>query len=211
MAASPTTRRDRPDRRTLSRLDAGALVREARLIAGLNQGERPSPARPNPRGSPTGSAGDYIPRVDTLGRILQACGFEADLTFRRHDDVDRSQIVRLLDATPDERLDQLENIAVLPRARRVGLTWLPSFGREIFATLAEHRVRYVVIGGLAAVMHGSSAATGDVDICPERSTANLEHLAAACCAISTLAFARPWSPWKSNSRPTRRSSRCWRW
>jgi len=51
--------------------------------------------------------------------------------------------------------------------------------REIFATLAEHRVRFVVIGGLAAVMHGSSAATGDVDICPERSTANLEHLAAA--------------------------------
>ena len=40
-------------------------------------------------------------------------------------------------------------------------------------------MRYVVIGGLAAVMHGSSAATGDVDICPERSTANLEHLAAA--------------------------------
>ena len=55
-------------------------------------------------------------------------------------------------------------------------------------------MRYVVIGGLAAVMHGSSAATGDVDICPERSTANLEHLAAALREISTLAFARPRSP-----------------
>jgi hypothetical protein len=51
--------------------------------------------------------------------------------------------------------------------------------REIFATLAEHRVRYVVIGGLAAVMHGSSAATGDVDICPDRSFVNLDRLALA--------------------------------
>jgi hypothetical protein len=51
--------------------------------------------------------------------------------------------------------------------------------RAIFATLAEHRVRYVVIGGLAAVMHGSSAVTGDVDICPDRSPENLDKLAAA--------------------------------
>jgi len=51
--------------------------------------------------------------------------------------------------------------------------------REIFATLAEHKVRYVVIGGLAAVMHGSSAATGDVDICPDRASGNLDNLATA--------------------------------
>jgi predicted nucleotidyltransferase len=51
--------------------------------------------------------------------------------------------------------------------------------REIFATLAEHKVRYVVIGGLAAVMHGSAAATGDVDICPDRAPENLDNLATA--------------------------------
>jgi hypothetical protein len=50
---------------------------------------------------------------------------------------------------------------------------------EIFATLAEHRVAYVVIGGMAAVLHGSPTATGDADICPERSPENLERLAAA--------------------------------
>jgi hypothetical protein len=47
---------------------------------------------------------------------------------------------------------------------------------EIFATLAEHNVRYVVIGGLAAVLHGSPTITTDADICADRSPENLEHL-----------------------------------
>jgi transcriptional regulator with XRE-family HTH domain len=109
MAPSPP-RRDRPDRRTLSRLDAGALAREARLIAGLNQGELAERLGTTQSAVSNWERGRDVPRVDTLGRILQACGFEADITFRRHDDVDRSQIIRLLDATPDERLDQLESI-----------------------------------------------------------------------------------------------------
>jgi len=50
---------------------------------------------------------------------------------------------------------------------------------EIFATLAEHRVRYVVIGGLAAVLHGSPTVTADADICADRSPENLQHLSAA--------------------------------
>ena len=51
--------------------------------------------------------GIEVPRVDTLARILQACGFEADLRFRRHDDVDRSQILQQLRMSPAERAEQL--------------------------------------------------------------------------------------------------------
>ena len=50
---------------------------------------------------------------------------------------------------------------------------------ELFATLARHHVDYVLIGGLAATLHGSSALTNDADICPDASPANLERLAAA--------------------------------
>ena len=50
---------------------------------------------------------------------------------------------------------------------------------EIFACLNRHRVQYVVIGGLAAVLHGSPLPTLDVDICPAEDAANLERLAAA--------------------------------
>jgi len=39
---------------------------------------------------------------------------------------------------------------------------------EIIAALERHAVRYVVIGGLAATLHGSPVMTTDADICPAR-------------------------------------------
>jgi hypothetical protein len=55
----------------------------------------------------------------------------------------------------------------------------PSFEpAEILAALERHGVRYVVIGGLAAVLHGSPVMTTDADICPARERDNLERLAA---------------------------------
>jgi len=50
---------------------------------------------------------------------------------------------------------------------------------EMFACLDRHGVRYVLIGGLAAVLHGSPLPTLDVDICPSPEQPNLERLAAA--------------------------------
>jgi predicted nucleotidyltransferase len=49
----------------------------------------------------------------------------------------------------------------------------------ILATLARHRVRYVLIGGLAANAHGVRRTTRDIDVIVERTDANLERLAAA--------------------------------
>jgi hypothetical protein len=49
----------------------------------------------------------------------------------------------------------------------------------MFATLAEHHVRYVLIGGLAAVLHGSPTITADANICAERSPENLRRLSDA--------------------------------
>ena len=50
---------------------------------------------------------------------------------------------------------------------------------EILAALERHGVRYVVIGGLAATLHGSPVMTTDADICPARESDNLERLAQA--------------------------------
>ncbi len=51
--------------------------------------------------------------------------------------------------------------------------------QEILATLDRRGVRYVLIGGLAAVLHGSAHVTTDVDVVPEEALRNLERLSAA--------------------------------
>lgn len=49
--------------------------------------------------------------------------------------------------------------------------------------LAEHDVRFVLIGGQAAVARGSSSLTRDLDICYDRAPDNLERLAAALTSM----------------------------
>jgi hypothetical protein len=50
---------------------------------------------------------------------------------------------------------------------------------EALRVLNRHGVRYVIIGGLAAAIHGSPAVTYDTDICYARDDKNLRRLAAA--------------------------------
>lgn len=50
---------------------------------------------------------------------------------------------------------------------------------RILEVLAAHRVDYVMIGGLAAAVHGSDLVTGDLDITPATGNANLTRLSHA--------------------------------
>jgi predicted nucleotidyltransferase len=47
---------------------------------------------------------------------------------------------------------------------------------EILSALAEHRVDFVVVGGIAVQAHGYIRGTGDVDIVPRPSLLNLSRL-----------------------------------
>lgn len=49
----------------------------------------------------------------------------------------------------------------------------------LLEVLHRHNVRYVLIGGLAAALHGSATPTFDVDITPEADPENLARLSAA--------------------------------
>jgi hypothetical protein len=49
----------------------------------------------------------------------------------------------------------------------------------LLGALGRRGVKYVLIGGLAGVVHGSPFPTEDVDITPERSAENLARLSAA--------------------------------
>lgn len=50
---------------------------------------------------------------------------------------------------------------------------------KLFEVLNRHRVVYVLIGGLAAVYHGSPFPTEDADIAPDRASDNLVRLVSA--------------------------------
>jgi hypothetical protein len=51
--------------------------------------------------------------------------------------------------------------------------------RVILSALQDAGVRFVVIGGFAATIHGSPLPTSDIDIVPARDEENLERLASA--------------------------------
>lgn len=51
-------------------------------------------------------------------------------------------------------------------------------------TLVRHGVDFVLIGGLAGVLHGSPATTNDADIVPRRAPENLERLASALLELN---------------------------
>ncbi len=55
--------------------------------------------------------------------------------------------------------------------------------RELFRALAEHGVDYLVIGGVAAQVHGRRRTTKDLDVTPAPDPENLKRLAAALVAL----------------------------
>jgi hypothetical protein len=56
----------------------------------------------------------------------------------------------------------------------------PSLDAErIFAVLDDHKVEYVVVGGIAVQVHGHVRMTNDIDLVPAPVPLNIERLAAA--------------------------------
>ena len=53
----------------------------------------------------------------------------------------------------------------------------------MLAALGDANVRFVLIGGMAAILHGDVGVTVDIDITPDRDLDNLERLASALRAL----------------------------
>ncbi len=50
---------------------------------------------------------------------------------------------------------------------------------RLLSALCEAEVRFILIGGMAAVLHGDVGVTVDIDVVPERTAENIESLAEA--------------------------------
>ena len=85
---------------------AARTLRHARLAAGLSQralAERAGVPQPTIARIESGASS---PRVDTLARLLEACGYQLESVPRRGVGVDRSVIRELLALTPAQRARQ---------------------------------------------------------------------------------------------------------
>jgi transcriptional regulator with XRE-family HTH domain len=104
-------------RTPLARTDLGRLIASARRGAGLTQVALASAIGTAQSVVSRWERGADTPRVDTLVRILRACGYEPDLVLRPADDgVDRAQIRAALAMTPKQRLASSTNVSRM-RAR----------------------------------------------------------------------------------------------
>ena len=113
------TERKRPDVETLSRIRTGQLIRDSRVYEGLTQQELATRLGTSQSAVSAWESGRENRRVDTLAKILQACGFEASLVLRHRDDIDQSQIGLHLAMTPAQRVTHLASGArAISRAHR---------------------------------------------------------------------------------------------
>ena len=47
---------------------------------------------------------------------------------------------------------------------------------DLVSTLAKHDVEFMIVGGMAAILHGTPVNTFDLDVVYERSAENIERL-----------------------------------
>lgn len=86
-------------------MHTATTLRNARRTAGLTQRELAARARIAQPAIARIETGGVIPRVDTLERLLRACGHNLEVTRRAGAGIDRSVIRQLLRLTPRQRLD----------------------------------------------------------------------------------------------------------
>ncbi len=74
---------------------------------------------------------------------------------------------------------------------------------DILLTLASHQVRFIAVGGIAAVLRGAPVYTRDVDIVYDFAEDNLDRLLAALHELDAVFRDDP-----RNLRPNRSRRRC---
>jgi len=87
---------------------SGDLLREARLRAGLTQAELAQRVASARSQISRYERGDVLPSLETLRRLLRACGLELGFRIYNADleDHDASMIAQALLLTPEERVDR---------------------------------------------------------------------------------------------------------
>lgn len=99
-------------------MDSADLIRAARLRAGLTQAELGRRlGRPQSQIA-RWESGRVEPSLETLRRLIRACGLELTYSLANYDDSYVPEIERLLDLSPEKRIeDAVEREAVFGEIR----------------------------------------------------------------------------------------------
>lgn len=76
----------------------------------------------------------------------------------------------------------------------------PTAPKEVIETLANHEVDYMLIGGLAAIAHGSQRVTRDFDLLLNPATANCRRMIAALVEVEAKEYLPKSKRWVPVSR-----------
>ncbi|MEE9278569.1 MAG: helix-turn-helix transcriptional regulator [Myxococcota bacterium] len=88
-------------------MDSASLICEARLRAGLTQAQLAQRASTTQSAVARWESGGSRPSLETLERLIEACGLELRLQLTGRSADEASLIERNLVLSPSERLDQL--------------------------------------------------------------------------------------------------------
>ncbi len=105
-------------------MDAAGLIRRSRALAGMSQSEVAAGAGTSQPAISKYESGVHSPTLETLERILNACGFTLRVRLGMRDvtDDDAHQIEENLRRSPDSRIaentDVVRQFARLPMVRR---------------------------------------------------------------------------------------------
>jgi hypothetical protein len=119
-----------------------------------------------------------FPRIDTLARVSAACGASLAVEPKPRDS---DRLARIRDDT-QALLREAPRQRLLSLPQRSGSRFRPV---ELIKILALRRVRFVLVGELAARVHGAPVTPGVLDLAVQPERFNAERLSAAVNAMST--------------------------
>lgn len=102
-------------------MSSGSLLREGRLRAGLTQAEVAARVGTTQSAIARWEAGKATPSLETLTRVLRACGLDLRFGLEPHDPDESSFLDRKLAQSPTDRLDELTRTIAFIRAGRAAI------------------------------------------------------------------------------------------
>ncbi len=152
---------------------SGAILREARLRAGLTQAELAVRSGKDRTQIARWEREAVQPSYETLVELVRACGFDLPVDLVPYAQEPAAVLEELARLTPHQRLVRSREVYPDPSGDPVA----------VLAALERGRVTYVVIGSLARVLNGTDEPIAGVDLTPHGGEDNLARLATALGTI----------------------------